>query len=177
MKRCCQSSTSDVEVVHNLLMKFGFCRRRRRAEEAKVPEAKRRNDDMKMLCTKEAKLFKAAAERADITKKEARIDRDRHVSLMNRLEAAVTDRLLARQGVITQELGATKQRNDRDQARIVQSPDRLKRTIGNLATSVEQERASIEQNKARTREYQAKLSQLSNIEQVSISDSRGCDRV
>lgn len=55
-------------------------RRRRRAEEAKIPEAKRRNDDMKMLCTKEAKQFKAAAERADITKKEARIDRDRHVS-------------------------------------------------------------------------------------------------
>lgn len=31
---------------------------------------------------------------------------------------------------------------------------------------MEQERASIEQNKARTREYQSKLTQLSNIEQV-----------
>ncbi|KAG8885624.1 kinetochore-associated Ndc80 complex subunit nuf2 [Tulasnella sp. 331] len=120
--------------------------RQRRAEEAKVPVAKQRNENTKALRNKEGKAYETANNSYNQTKKEGQGFR-------------------ARANVITQDLLAAKQRNDRDKARIVSSPDRLRRTIAKLSADVEQERAIAEKNRSKARDYQAKLTQLSNIQQ------------
>lgn len=73
--------------------------------------------------------------------------------------------------VLIAEVSTAKQRNDRDQSRIVQSPDRLRRTIAKLIADVEAERAAAEQNRSKARDYQAKLTQLDHIQQVRGADS------
>ncbi|KAG8891444.1 kinetochore-associated Ndc80 complex subunit nuf2, partial [Tulasnella sp. 403] len=120
--------------------------RQRAAEDAQIPEAKHRNKQIQNLLDQEHKRSEKVGKEGTMVKKEAIAARDRWL-------------------VVQAELQAAKHRNDRDQARIVHSPERLKRTIAWLASTVEGEKAELEQNKAKARDYQAKLAQLSIIEQ------------
>ncbi|KAG8998706.1 kinetochore-associated Ndc80 complex subunit nuf2 [Tulasnella sp. JGI-2019a] len=139
----------DVELAaeeEELQKQYDQLLRQRRTEEAKIPAAKDRNEELRALCAKEAKAYKTASDKSSQSKKEAQAIRDR----FNNISA---------------EQVALKQRNDNAQKRIVHSPDRVKRTIADLSVDVERERASADLNRSKARDYQAKLTQLTNIEQ------------
>ncbi|KIO32457.1 hypothetical protein M407DRAFT_18513 [Tulasnella calospora MUT 4182] len=135
-----------LEEEQRLREEYNAMLRKRAAEESQIPEAKQRNAQVKKLLNAQHKKFEQVKNAADAAKKEGQ-------SLRTRWET------------VTAELDTTKQRNNRDRGRIVQSPDRLRRTIANLSASVEQERTATEQNQAKERDYKAKLAQLQIIEE------------
>lgn len=55
---------------------------------------------------------------------------------------------------------------NRTRTRIVQSPERIKRTISTMGHSAAEEKRTVASNEAKTRDLQTKIAALLNIEKV-----------
>ena len=56
----------------------------------------------------------------------------------------------------------------RTRSRIVQSPERIKRNISTMGTAAAEDKRTVASNEAKTRELQAKIAALLNIEKARL---------
>jgi len=75
-------------------------------------------------------------------------------------------RLMDTQEVITKEIDTVSDGIRRLQGRIVQSPERVKRTITTMSSTVVEDRKTLAQNDAKARDLTSKIAALHKIEEV-----------
>ncbi|KAJ6606657.1 Nuf2 family-domain-containing protein [Mycena vulgaris] len=78
--------------------------------------------------------------------------------------------LVERKEVLNGEIASISDAMTRTRSRIVQSPERIKRTITTMSTTAAEDKQTVALHEAKSRDLQAKINALSNIEK----DVRGC---
>ncbi|KAJ7231452.1 Nuf2 family-domain-containing protein [Mycena haematopus] len=78
--------------------------------------------------------------------------------------------LIGRKEVLNAEIASMSEAMARTRSRIVQSPERIKRTIMQMSSTTVEDKQTIALHEAKARDLQAKINALSNIEK----DVRGC---
>lgn len=73
------------------------------------------------------------------------------------------------QEVLNAEIKSMEDSISRAKARIVQSPERIRKTISIMSTSTIEDKRTVAMHESKARDLQAKINALHNIETVSIS--------
>ncbi|KDR81395.1 hypothetical protein GALMADRAFT_239264 [Galerina marginata CBS 339.88] len=100
------------------------------------------------------------------------LTKDAQAKAVRDVEQFKTDRteLLSRKEVLNGEIKSLEEAIIRTRSRIVQSPDRIKKTISIMSNTAMEDKKTVAMHEAKARDLQAKVNALHNIEK----DVRGC---
>ncbi|OBZ75713.1 putative kinetochore protein NUF2, partial [Grifola frondosa] len=92
--------------------------------------------------------------------------KDNHMTLLKDVEELKREKsvFVAKKEKINQETANITESINRTRSRVVQSPERIKRSIVTMGTTAAEEKKIITMNEAKTRDLQAKIQALQNIE-------------